>query len=101
MERSEEKRAKKEIIKEHITVFSEAASKYLGHLVPASGAAKDTANGILAFCAEKQIDVTKIDFIVCDGTNANVGWNLTTRPSEPATVAGAVVYIMHAVHTSG
>ena len=42
--------------------------------MPASGAAKDIANGLLAFCAEKQIDVTKIDSIVCDGTNANVGW---------------------------
>ena len=67
MERSEEKRAKKEIIEEHITVFSEPVSKYLGHFVPACGAAKDIANVLLAFCAVKQIDVTKIDSIVCDG----------------------------------
>ena len=74
MERSEEKRAKKEIIEEHITVLPEPGSKYLGHFVPASGAAKYIVNGLLAFCAEKQIDVTKISSIGCDGTNANVGW---------------------------
>ena len=69
-----EKGAKKEIIEGHITVLSEPGSNYSGHFVPASDAAKDIANGLLAFCAEKQIDVTKIDSIGCDGTNANVGW---------------------------
>ena len=55
MERSEEKRAKKEIIEEHITVLSEPGSKYLGHFVPASGAAKDTANGLLAFVQKSRL----------------------------------------------
>ena len=36
--------------------------------------AKDIADGLFAFCEEKQIDVTRIDSIGCDGTNVNVGW---------------------------
>ena len=74
MERSAERRARKEIIEEHITVLAEPGSRYLGHFSPTSGNAKDIADGLFAFCEEKQIDVTRIDSIGCDGTNVNVGW---------------------------
>ena len=74
MERSAEKLARKEIIEEHITVLAEPGSRYLGHFSPTSGNAKDIADGLFAFCEEKQIDVTRIDSFGCDGTNVNVGW---------------------------
>ena len=74
MERSAERRARKEIIEEHITVLAEPESRYLGHFSPTSGNAKDIADGFFAFCEEKQIDVTRIDSVGCDGNNVNVGW---------------------------
>ena len=75
MERSAERRARKEIIEEHIIVLAEPGSRYLGHFSPTSGNAKDIADGLFAFCEEKQIDVTRIDSIGCDGTNVNVVGN--------------------------
>ena len=74
MEKSGEKRARKETVEEHITVLSEPGSNYLGHFVPVSGIANDIANGLFAFCAKKQLDVSLIDSIGCDGTFTNVGW---------------------------
>ena len=37
MERSAERRARKEIIEEYITVLAEPGSRYLGHFSPRSG----------------------------------------------------------------
>ena len=73
MEKSGE-RARRKTVEEHITVLSEPGSNYLGHFVPASGTANDIANGLFAFCAKKQLDVSLIDSIGCDGTFTNVGW---------------------------
>ena len=53
MERSEEKRAKKEIIEEHIIILSEPGSKYSGHFVPVSGAEKDIANWSFSILCRK------------------------------------------------
>ena len=74
MEKSREKRATKETVEEHITVLSEPESNYLGHFVPASGTANDIANDLFAFCTKKQLDVSLIDSIRCDGTFTDVGW---------------------------
>ena len=35
---------------------------------------KNIAKSLIKFCKEKQIDINKIQAIVCDGTNTNVGW---------------------------
>ena len=68
------KKARKEIIAEHITVLLEPGCKYLGHIVPPSGPVENIANGLFVFCVDKRIDVSKINSIGCDGTNTNVGW---------------------------
>ena len=49
-------------------------SRYLGHFLPSSGTAKNIANSLIEFCKDKQIDISKIQAIGCDGTNTNVGW---------------------------
>ena len=74
MEESGAKKARKEIIKEHITVLSEPGGKYLGQFVSSSGTAEDIANGLLAFCVDKRIGVFKINSLGCDRTNTNMGW---------------------------
>ena len=74
MEESGTKRIRREVIKEHVTVLAEPGSRYLGHFAPSSGNAKNNANSPIKFCKEKQIDINKIQFIECDGTDTNVGW---------------------------
>ena len=68
------KRSRLEIVEEHITVLTEPGSKYLGHFPLSNGSASNIANGLYNFCLQKNIDISKIDLIGCDGTNTNVGW---------------------------
>ena len=66
------KRARIEVIEEHVTILDEPDNKYLGHVVPTSGNSKDIANGILSFLEEKNIVLDNLKTIGCDGTNVNV-----------------------------
>ena len=74
MKESKTKRTRREVIEEHVTVLAEPESRYLGHFLPSSGTAKNIANSLIEFCKDKQIDISKIQAIGCDGTNTNVGW---------------------------
>ena len=73
MKQLETKRTRREVIEEHVTVLAEPESRYFGHFSPSSGTAKNIANSLIEFCKDKQIDISKIQAIGCDGINTNVG----------------------------
>lgn len=69
----EGRRVKK--LEEHISLIQEPGSQYFGHVsVKTSSKAADLANGLISFINERQVDMSKLNVIGCDGTNTNTGW---------------------------
>jgi len=63
------------IIEEHICLIQQPQSRYIGHVSPQSGSAKDVTQSIVKFLTENNIDLSKIIALGCDGTNVNTGKN--------------------------
>ena len=61
------------ISEEHISLVEEPESKYLGHVTPESSTALNIKTSIVSFLREKQINITNITTVGCDGTATNTG----------------------------
>lgn len=55
----------------HILIFSDG--KYLGHLVPTSGSARNIANDTIDYLTKKNVSLASLVAIGCDGTAVNTG----------------------------
>lgn len=64
--------SRKTIIEEHIVLVSEPGSVYLGHITPSSGSAQIITRSLLEFL-QKNLDVSEVQAIGCDGTAVNTG----------------------------
>lgn len=71
----DEKKYRKTIVEEHITLIQEPGSKYLGHVTPTSGTANNITKSITDYLTENGISVDNIVAVGCDGTNVNTGRN--------------------------
>ncbi|CAH0551159.1 unnamed protein product [Brassicogethes aeneus] len=69
-----DKRYRRVVKEDHISVVQEPGSKYLTHVVPTSKKADGIANSIISYLHAKGIDISNIKVIGCDGTNTNTGW---------------------------
>lgn len=58
---------------EHIVIVEEPGSQYLGHVTPKSGKGDSIQKAIIQFCNEKEIELSNLEVIGCDGTNVNTG----------------------------
>ncbi len=67
-----ERTAKKTITEEHVVLLSEPGSKYVGHVTPISSNSHSIKTIILNFL-EKNVDISKLKAIGCDGTMVNTG----------------------------
>lgn len=65
--------SRKTTTEEHIVLVSEPGSVYLGHITPSSGSAQNIKRGLLEFL-EKNIDISEVQAIGCDGTAVNTGY---------------------------
>lgn len=72
MDSDRENVARKTIIEEHIVLVSEPGSKYLGHITPITGSSQNVKKSLVNFI-EKNIDITKMLVIGCDGAVVNTG----------------------------
>lgn len=68
----EQKMHKKIIVEEHIVVLCEPGSRYLGHVCPRAGTAKEISLSLFNFLMEK-IMLDSVVVIGCDGTVVNTG----------------------------
>ncbi|KAK4883922.1 hypothetical protein RN001_000193 [Aquatica leii] len=64
--------SRKTITEEHIVLVSEPGSVYFGHITPSSGSAQNIKRGLLEFL-EKNINISEVQAIGCDGTAVNTG----------------------------
>lgn len=67
------KKFKKTVTEEHISLIEEPSSKYIGHVVPTTGSAKHIYECIWHYFAEKELSVDHLLAIGCDGTVVNTG----------------------------
>lgn len=58
---------------EHYTMVFQPHNLYYAHITPLNAQAKPIAESIIKKLKDDQIDVNKIKFIGCDGTNTNTG----------------------------
>lgn len=70
--KDENRFSRKTITEEHIVLVSEPGSMYLGHVTPSSGHSTNIKRSILEFL-EKNMDLSKLQAIGCDGTVVNTG----------------------------
>ena len=63
------------IREEHISIVREPESRYLDHVTPGSGKAKDIASEILDLLSKKSVNTKQIVAIGCDSTAINTGIN--------------------------
>lgn len=61
------------VMEEHIVLLSEPGSVYIGHVTPDSGSSADITRSITNFVAQKEISLSKLVAVGCDGTNVNTG----------------------------
>jgi len=61
------------VIEEHISMIEEPGSKYIGHVAPASGSAKDIKGSIVNFLEKNDFSFADLVAVGCDGTNVNTG----------------------------
>ena len=61
------------ILEEHIRIVSESEARYLDHVTPGSGKAKDIASKILDLLSKKSVDTKQIVAIGCYSTAVNTG----------------------------
>ena len=64
---------KRKVMEEHLSLVEEPGSKYIGHVAPLSGTAKDAKLSIMTFLKDRYKCLDKLVAIGCDGTNANTG----------------------------
>ena len=67
------KKLKKEIVEEHITILEEPGSKYIGHISPSKGSGYSIAPLIVSHLEASNISTTQLQAIGCDGTAVNTG----------------------------
>ena len=60
---------------DHLSLIQEPGSKYIGHIKPLSGKAVDIANSILEYMTEKNISLSELVCVGCDGCPTNIGKN--------------------------
>ncbi|CAH0562965.1 unnamed protein product [Brassicogethes aeneus] len=60
---------------EHISLIQEPRSKYIGHVNPQSGKALDISNAIWEYMSEKEISLSDLRCLGCDGCPTNTGKN--------------------------
>lgn len=68
-----EKRYRRTITEEHISLVQEPGSNYIGHITPASGNAIAVKDSILKFFKENLVDGSHLVAVGCDGTVLNTG----------------------------
>ena len=61
------------VVEEHISLIQEPGSKYVGHVVPATGSAANIMKSMLDFFEESDIDLSSLMAVGCDGTAVNTG----------------------------
>lgn len=61
------------VSEEHISLIEEPASKYLGHVTPKSSSSLNISQSIIHFFQDKNINITNLVAIGCDGTVTNTG----------------------------
>ncbi len=64
---------RRKIVQEHLSLIQEPGSKYIGHVTPETGSAKDITKSIIDFLQSSHISVSDIVVVGCDGTNVNTG----------------------------
>ena len=55
--------------------YKKPESKYLGHVAPSSGTAKNITKSLTDFLTENGMSANNIVAVGCDGTNVNTGRN--------------------------
>lgn len=60
-------------VEEHICLVQQPQSRYIGHVIPKSGSAKEISNSIISFLTQNLVDTKDIIAVGCDGTNTNTG----------------------------
>jgi len=65
IEKNNDRFYRKVITQEHISMIEEPGSKYLGHLTPESGSAKDVKDAITSFLKDRFSFVFNVQFLSC------------------------------------
>lgn len=58
---------------EHISLILQPGSEYFGHVTPSSGSASSISKCIISYMSEKEVNVSNVIAVGCDGTNVNTG----------------------------
>jgi hypothetical protein len=69
------KKYRKTIVEEHVSLIQEPESKYLSHVTPCSGRAKNITKSITDFLTENGMSANNTVAVRYDGTNVNTGRN--------------------------
>lgn len=64
---------RKTVSEEHICLIEEPESRYLGHVTPKSSTSLNIKQSIFQFFLEKNINISSLTTIGCDGTVTNTG----------------------------
>ena len=64
---------RKTLTEEHISIVSEPGSSYFGHVSPTGGSSKVVTDELMTYLHEKDVDLSKIQAMGCDGTAVNTG----------------------------
>lgn len=60
---------------EHISLISEPGSQYIGHVTPKKETGNEIAECIFSFIKDRDVDISAIEAVGCDGTATNTRCN--------------------------
>lgn len=101
IETSEDGKKHRQIHQEdHLSLIQEPGSKYVGHVNPLSGKAIDIANAILEYVAEKNITLTELVCVGCDGCQANTRKHNSVIRVLEERLGRPLQWVVYQLHTN-
>lgn len=58
---------------EHVVIIAEPGKRYFGHVSPPSSSAANISNSMIELLAQREVPITQIRVVGCDGTPTNTG----------------------------